>query len=137
MGGGNCNSLTLTPSFLFGFLSFLESSKSDLVNLPFFSSYNYLLNERRTKRVEKIRTLMFQDFLQTTEGLNISSLYRCEQVWEHIRGNNQLIITVQTWRFSNLKSLTTNEMWYVITPWSETIPKKRKSPINQTDGVKV
>ena len=24
--------LTLTPSFLFGFLSFLESSKSDLVN---------------------------------------------------------------------------------------------------------
>ena len=53
-----------------------------------FSSYNYLLNEWRTKRVEKIRTLMLQDFLQTTVGLNISALYidvnKCRSISEEI-----------------------------------------------------
>ena len=57
-------------------------------NLQFFSSFNYLLNERRTKRVEKIRTLMLQDFLQTTVGLNISALYidvnKCRSISEEI-----------------------------------------------------
>ena len=39
------------------------------------SCYGYLLIVRRIKSVEKIRTRMVRDIIQTTAGLNISALY--------------------------------------------------------------